>query len=40
VEHARVMHGMKDLSPKDRLMARAAVQDAFCVPKGGYRRLP
>ena len=40
VEHARVLHGMKDLSPKDRLKARAAVQDAFCVPKGGYRRLP
>ena len=40
VEHARVIHGMKDLSPKDRLKTRAAIQDAFCVPKGGYRRLP
>jgi len=29
-------HGLKDVSEKDRLRARAAVQDAFCVPKGGY----
>jgi len=36
VEHARSIHGLKDISDKDRMRARAAVQDAFCVPKGGY----
>ncbi len=36
VDHARAIHGLKDVSEKDRLCARAAVQDAFCVPKGGY----
>jgi predicted small metal-binding protein len=36
VDHARAIHGLKDISEKDRLRARAAVQDAFCVPKGGY----
>ena len=36
VEHARAIHGLKDISDKDRTRARAAVQDAFCVPKGGY----
>ena len=36
VDHARAIHGLKDISDKDRMRARAAVQDAFCVPKGGY----
>jgi predicted small metal-binding protein len=36
VDHARAIHGLKDISEKERLWARAAVQDAFCVPKGGY----
>jgi len=36
VDHARAIHGLKDISEKDRVRARAAVQDAFCVPKGGY----
>jgi len=36
IDHARAIHGLKDISDKDRMRARAAVQDAFCVPKGGY----
>ena len=36
LDHARAIHGLKDISEKERLRARAAVQDAFCVPKGGY----
>jgi predicted small metal-binding protein len=36
VDHAQAIHGLKDLSDKDRMRARTAVQDAFCVPKGGY----
>ena len=36
VEHARAIHGLKEISEKDRARAREAVQDAFCVPKGGY----
>jgi predicted small metal-binding protein len=36
VDHARAIHGLKDISEKDRMRVRAAVQDAFCVPKGGY----
>jgi predicted small metal-binding protein len=36
VDHARAIHGLKDISGKDRLRALAAIQDAFCVPKGGY----
>lgn len=36
VDHARAIHGLKDISEKDRLRVRAAVQDAYCVPKGGY----
>jgi len=34
VDHARAIHGLKDISEKDRLRARAAVQDAFCVGQG------
>lgn len=36
VDHARAIHGLKDISERDRQRARAAVRDAFCVPKGGY----
>ena len=36
VNHARSIHGLKDISEKDRMRAKSAVQDAFCVPKGGY----
>jgi predicted small metal-binding protein len=36
LDHARAIHGLKDILEKERLQARAAVQDAFCVPKGGY----
>jgi predicted small metal-binding protein len=36
VDHARAIHGLKDISEKDRVRARAAVQGGFCVPKGGY----
>ena len=36
VDHARAIHGLKDISEKDRMRLRASLQDAFCVPKGGY----
>jgi len=36
VNHARAIHGLKDISEKDRMRAKAGVQNAFCVPKGGY----
>ncbi len=36
IDHARAVHGLKDISERDRLHARSAIQDAFCVPKGGY----
>ena len=36
IDHARAVHGLQGISEKDRMRARAAVQDAFCVPKGGY----
>lgn len=36
VDHARVIHGLKEVSEKDRRRAKAAIQDAFCVPMGGY----
>ncbi len=35
-DHARVIHGMKDISGKDREQVSESIQDAFCVPKGGY----
>ncbi len=35
VDHARAVHG-QTITDKDRLRARGSVQDAFCVPKGGY----
>jgi len=36
IDHARVMHGMKDFSERDRERVREEIRDAFCVPKGGY----
>lgn len=36
LDHARVIHGMKEVSEKDRVQASESIQDAFCVPKGGY----
>ncbi|MFB3884482.1 MAG: DUF1059 domain-containing protein [Thermodesulfobacteriota bacterium] len=36
VDHARAIHGLKDISEKDLMRARENIQDAFCVPKGGY----
>jgi predicted small metal-binding protein len=36
IDHARAIHGLKDIPEKDLLRARATIQDAFCVPKGGY----
>jgi len=37
-DHARAIHGMKEISEKDRAQASESIQDAFCVPKGGYNR--
>ena len=36
IDHARAIHGLKDVPEKDRMRARQAIQDAFCVPRGGY----
>ena len=36
IDHARAIHGLKDFSEKDRERATEAIDDAFCVPKGGY----
>jgi len=36
VDHARSIHGLKDIPEKDLKRAQTAIQDAFCVPKGGY----
>jgi predicted small metal-binding protein len=36
IDHARAMHGLKEISGKDRRRARAAIQDSFCAPMGGY----
>lgn len=36
LDHARAVHGLKKISEKDRSKVREAIQDAFCVPKGGY----
>ena len=38
IDHARATHGMKEISEKDLARARTEIQDAFCVPKGGYYR--
>jgi predicted small metal-binding protein len=36
LDHARTMHDLKNISEKDLVRARQTIQDAFCVPKGGY----
>ncbi len=36
IDHARAIHGMKDLSEKDVTRLREEIRDSFCVPKGGY----
>ena len=36
VDHAKAVHGVKDIPEKESARARTAIQDAFCVPKGGY----
>ena len=36
IDHARAIHGLKDLSEKDLERLREEVRDSFCVPKGGY----
>ncbi len=38
IDHARSIHGLKEISEKDFRRAREAIQDAFCVPKGGYKQ--
>lgn len=38
VNHARAMHGLQDISEKDRVRLRQAIRDAFRVPKEGYNR--
>jgi predicted small metal-binding protein len=39
LNHARSLHGFTgELSGRERVHIRTGVQDAFCVPKGGYRR--
>ena len=36
IDHARAVHGLKEISDKDLRSARASIQDSFCVPMGGY----
>ncbi len=36
IDHAGAVHGLKEISDRDRRRARAAIQDSFCVPMGGY----
>ena len=37
LNHARAIHGLKEIPEKELLRIRKeAIQDAFCVPKGGY----
>ncbi len=36
LDHARALHGLKEIPAKDLARAKAGMQDAFCVPKGGY----
>jgi len=35
IDHDRAVHGLKDIPEKNRIRAKATIQDAFCVPKGG-----
>ncbi len=36
LDHARAIHGLEHIPESARTRAREAIQDAFCVPKGGY----
>lgn len=36
IDHARAIHGLKEISEKELKHAREGIQDSFCVPKGGY----
>ena len=36
LDHARIMHGLTELPKKNRMRAQDSIQDALCVPKGGY----
>jgi predicted small metal-binding protein len=36
LDHARAIYGLKDIPEKDVVRLRETVQQAFCVPKGGY----
>ena len=40
VDHARAIHGLKEIPEKKLAEVREAIQDAFCVPKGGYNPGP
>jgi predicted small metal-binding protein len=35
-DRVRAIHGLRDISEKDLSRARETIQNAFCVPKGGY----
>ncbi|OGP73692.1 MAG: hypothetical protein A2V86_02730 [Deltaproteobacteria bacterium RBG_16_49_23] len=35
-DHAQAVHGLKSVPGKGRKRAWEAIQDAFCIPKGGY----
>ncbi len=36
IDHARAIHGLKDLPEKEFIRLRGEIHDSFCVPKGGY----
>ena len=36
LDHARAIHGLKDIPGKKLLELREHIQAAFCVPRGGY----
>jgi predicted small metal-binding protein len=36
IDHARAIHGLKEISEKDLKHVQEGIQDSFCVPKGGY----
>lgn len=36
IEHARAIHGLKEIPEKNLQHIQESIQDSFCVPKGGY----
>jgi predicted small metal-binding protein len=36
LDHAKAIHGLKDIPEKHIVRLKETVQQAFCVPKGGY----